>query len=340
MLKSRLLLVLLATALAGAPVRPAVADAVREPDIPAGAGLFEAASPQGRAIEVFSYRAAGHGADDPVVIVLAGGGRNGDDYRDSWARAAECYSLLVLAPVFDEARFPGPISYNLAGMIRDGAEISTLRRVELTPPETWLFGSIEAVFDEAVARTGSRQTRYDLFGHSAGGQIVHRMMMFAPHARVRTGVAANSGWYTTPSPDAPFPYGLGGLPLASGQLETSFQRDLVLLLGELDNETESRGHLRETEEAMAQGAHRLERGRHFHAIARAASARLGVPLRWRLQVVPGVGHAYREMSAAAAVYLYGRPEGGALAESQTGPGAAPGCPEGWRDGTRQVQAAG
>lgn len=311
--KPRLVLFLLAAAvLFIAPVRPVLAAPGEPPgeDIATGASRFEAALPHGRTIEVFTYRAAEHGPDDPIVVVLAGGGRNGDDYRDSWIAAAERYDLLVLAPAFDEGRFPGPINYNLAGMIRDGADLATLSKVELTPPEAWLYGSIEAVFDEAVARTRSRQSRYDLFGHSAGGQVVHRMMMFAPQARVRTALAANSGWYTTLEPDAPFPYGLGGLSLPPGQLEVALGRDLVVFLGELDNENETRGHLRETAETNAQGAHRLARGRHFHAVAEAESVRLGLPLRWRLQVVPGVGHDYRKMSAAAADHLYGEAEVG------------------------------
>ena len=278
------------------------------PGIPVGAGRFHARLPAGQTIEVFTYRAARHGPDDPIVIVLAGGGRNGDDYRDGWIEAAERFGLLVLAPAFDEAQFPGPINYNLAGMIRDDADVATLREVRLTPPDTWLFGGVEALFDDAVARTGSRQTRYDLFGHSAGAQIVHRMVMFAPAARVRTAVAANAGWYTTLERDAPFPYGLGGVPAPANQIERALGRDLVLLLGELDNGSETRGSLRETAEANAQGAHRLARGRHFHRTAEAESARLEIPSRWRLQVVPGVGHAWRDMGVAAAELLYG--EGG------------------------------
>ncbi len=303
--KPRLVLLLLAAvALIGASVRPAVAQ-TGGAEIPVGAGRFEAALPRARTIEVFTWRAAGHGPDDPIVVVLAGGGRNGDDYRDAWTSAAERYDLLVLAPAFDEAQFPGPIAYNLAGMIRADADVVTLGEVELTPPETWLFDDVEAVFDQGVARTGSRQTRYDLFGHSAGGQIIHRMMLFAPRTRVRTALAANAGWYTTPETDVAFPYGLGGVSMQAGQAQAAFGRDLVVFLGELDNAAETRGHLRESPQAMAQGAHRLARGRHFHAAARAESARRGVPLRWRLHVVPGVGHAYREMSAAAADFLYG-----------------------------------
>lgn len=291
---------------AGSP--PTLSAAVRPiSEIAVGASSFEAALPGGETIRVFTYRAENHGPDDPIIILLAGGGRNGADYRDSWIRAAERFRLLILAPSFDEAQFPGPINYNLAGMVREGADVATLRNVVLGRPETWLFSDIEAIFDHAVARTGSRQTHYDLFGHSAGAQIVHRMILLAPETRIRTAVAANSGWYTVPAQNVPFPYGLGGISLPADQLEKAFGRRLVLMLGERDDARETRGHLRASPEANAQGPHRFARGEYFNNLAANEAARLGLHLSWRLEMIPGVGHDYRRMGEAAARQLYGTP---------------------------------
>ena len=302
---ARRLVALAALSLATAILLPGRGGAEASPaTIPAGPSRFEAALPRGQRIAVFAYRAAGPGPAAPIVIVLPGAGRNGDDYRDSWIEAADRHDLLVLAPTFDEAQFPGPIAYNLAGMIRGTADATALREVVPTPAEQWLFAGIEAVFDQAVARTGSGQSRYDLFGHSAGGQIVHRMVMFAPEARIRTAIAANSGWYTTVSADIAFPYGLGGWPMPPGQIETAFARRLVILLGARDDASERRGHLRHTPETDAQGLHRLARGRHFHDGATTESARRRVPLNWRLEIVPGVGHDHQAMGIGAAALLY------------------------------------
>lgn len=286
---------------AGSP-KPAT-DPVSVDGLPVGSGTF-LTDVGGRQIQVFTYRAADHGPDSPIVLVLAGGGRNGDDYRDAWITSAERFGLLVLAPAFDETQFPGPISYNLAGMVEADADAATLREVTLTSSDRWLFRDIEAVFDEAVARTGSRRSTYDIFGHSAGAQIIHRMVLFAPSMRVGVAVAANAGWYTMPIAEAAFPYGLGGLPRAVVR-DDAFQRPLVLLLGELDDANETRGELRTTPETDAQGAHRLARGGRFHELGQAEARRLGVPFHWRLSIVPGVGHDYRRMSEAAAVHLYG-----------------------------------
>ena len=47
-----------------------------------------------------------------------------------------------------------------------------------------------------VEDVGSREAQYDIFGHSAGGQIVHRMAIFHPDSKARRMVAANSAFYT------------------------------------------------------------------------------------------------------------------------------------------------
>ncbi|WP_430430425.1 hypothetical protein [Oceanicaulis sp.] len=287
--------------------------------LPPGSGVMEVETPGvDGPIVVHYHRGSGHSADDPIIVVLPGGGRNGDSYRDSWIDSAEQYDLLVLAPSFDERRFPGPINYNLAGMIADDANLRTLETVTLREaPEEWLFARIEAIFDAAVARSDSAQTQYDLFGHSAGGQIVHRMTLFAPDTRIRRALAANSGWYTIPSSQTAFPYGLDGAPMDEQQLETAFERDLVVFLGELDNASETRGHLRHTPETDSQGLHRLARGQSFMRLAaEQATSKDAEGFAWECAIVIGVGHDYRRMGQAAAEYLYGASENVGICDTQ------------------------
>ena len=49
----------------------------------------------------------------------------------------------------------------------------------------------------------------DLFGHSAGGQFVHRMLSFGFRDRVAVAVSANAGTYAMPDLSTPWPFGLG-----------------------------------------------------------------------------------------------------------------------------------
>jgi hypothetical protein len=56
---------------------------------------------------------------------------------------------------------------------------------------------------------------------------------------------------------------------------------------------------------MRQGPHRFARGHRYMETARKEAARLGVPLMWRLEIVPGVAHSGRDMAPFAARELFG-----------------------------------
>lgn len=158
---------------------------------------------------------------------------------------------------------------------------------------------MENIFDHVNAVNGLSLGGYDIFGHSAGGQFVQRMIALKPASRIRKAIAANAGSYTFLDDTVPYPYGLGSV---NHNLGYSFDRQLVVLLGELDNNAEQ-GRLDQTERAMKQGAHRLERGTNFFRTSRAAAEKQGGEFNWSLQVVPDVGHNYKGMSEAAAKLL-------------------------------------
>lgn len=258
----------------------------------------------GEPVEIHYYMGNAFKPKSRVVIVMPGGGRNGDDYRDAWIDAANKYSLLILAPSFSEANYPGPLNYNLGRMI-ESVDVRTLADMVLRPNSgEWLFGDIDRLFEIAIKRFGSTQTHYDFFGHSAGGQIGHRLTIFNPDNKARTILAANSGWYTTTDTDIAFPFGLKAGPLKEIDLESVYSQNLVVLLGELDNADETRGHLRTGKEVNLQGAHRLSRGQHFFKTEKQKAESLSITFNWRLKVIPGVGHSYHEMSNAAADFLY------------------------------------
>ena len=55
--------------------------------------------------------------------------------------------------------------------------------------------------------------KYQIFGHSAGGQFVHRYVMYKPNARYDKIIASASGWYTETDLNISFPYGFMESPL-------------------------------------------------------------------------------------------------------------------------------
>lgn len=50
------------------------------------------------------------------------------------------------------------------------------------PESEWAFTVVENVFDHVNTVNGLSLDRYDIFGHSAGGQFVQRMVALKPHS--------------------------------------------------------------------------------------------------------------------------------------------------------------
>ncbi|WP_392544405.1 hypothetical protein [Oryzobacter telluris] len=239
-------------------------------------------------IRVFGVTGAGDLTTAAVVVVMHGTERNASDYRDAWVPLVQRRPMIVVVPEFPDDDFPGAAGYNLGGVVdADGDPV---------PRERWTFAAIEPIVAQVRHQVGNTGRTFALFGHSAGAQFVHRYLEFMPQAPVSTTVAANAGWYTMPDESADFPYGLDALPTPSVDLRALFGRDLVVLLGSDDVETEN---LRRDRGANAQGSTRYQRGLSFFARGRAAAEEDALDFRWRLVVVPGVAHDHVAMSAAA-----------------------------------------
>lgn len=245
-----------------------------------------------KTIRVWTYKPQQWTPDKPVLFVMHGMARNAESYLDAWTEIAEQKGLLLVAPQFD-SKFYRVIT-------NDYQEGNLHSYFGWQNPESeWAFTVVENIFDHLSAVNGWSVGSYDIFGHSAGGQFVQRMVMLKPDARIRTAIAANAGTYTFADKTKPYPYGLAGV---QADLARAFKQQLILLLGELDNNAEQ-GQLDQTDRAMQQGAHRFERGSNFYQSASALATQQGVVLNWRLQPVPGVGHDFKAMSEAAASLL-------------------------------------
>jgi poly(3-hydroxybutyrate) depolymerase len=246
-------------------------------------------------VTVWYHVPEGLSEDARIVVVMHGAGRNGDDYRDQWAGLSDEHQFLLVVPEFSRENYPGAELYNLGHMF---AEDGSPRADSL-----WSYSAIEPIFAEVKARTGNRSEQYIIYGHSAGGQFVHRFMMFKPDARVEIAIPANAGWYTMPTVEQGFPYGMGGLGGFQGRtveewVRPALQRPMIVLLGEADTDS-TQSNLRRTPEANEQGPHRFARGHAYFETARREAARLGVPFAWRIQTVPGVAHSNTNMAPAA-----------------------------------------
>ncbi len=283
---------------------PAAAQAPVTIELHPGSGQFTFRDARGNAdrpITVRYHMPEGHGPETPIVFVMHGNSRAGERYFNDWEPHAAAHGFLLLVPVFDTDSYPGNQWYNLGNVFPD-ADSPEASGGARNPESAWTFTAIEHLFDAVRTATGSTRTTFRIFGHSAGSQFVHRLLMTRPDAPVERAVAANAGWYTMPDDGTAWPYGLGGSGFEVAGLAGLLQLPVTVLLGDADTITTS-SNLRRTPEAMLQGPHRFTRGHTFHAAARSAAESLGVPFGWALDTVPGAGHSNALMAPRAAEIL-------------------------------------
>ncbi|OZI31807.1 alpha/beta hydrolase [Bordetella genomosp. 10] len=244
-----------------------------------------------RPFTLHTYRPYGYTPDRPVVIVQHGVLRNGDEYRDFWIPAADKHKLLIVAPTFSNEIWPGVESYNNGRVFTPGGNVR--------PVDGWTYVLPQRVFADLREAEITTTDKAYLFGHSAGGQFVHRLMSSQSHEPYKAVTAGNPGWYTLPTFDHPYPEGLDGVGLTEDHLARLLAYPLTVLAGDQDIAT-SDPNLPSEPAAMRQGPHRYARAHHYFEAGRREAERRGLPFNWRLVSVPGIGHDGKAMSAVCA----------------------------------------
>jgi len=249
---------------------------------------------QNKVIPIHYFVPEGGPKGKDVQIVLHGADRNANDYLAGWAHKARIYNVIVLAPEFSAADF-NTAQFNEGNYIVSG---------QINDADKTTFSLIDRIFDQLILDLEAEATTYNIYGHSAGAQFVHRYLQFYNSTKVDKAVAANAGWYTFPNEAVSFPYGIRNLfQDESGHRSNYYQKNLTVLLGAADTIRDN--NLRVTQQADQQGRHRFERGNNFFEYNSDLSIQNNFPFNWNRFHVEGIGHQHRDMSAAAADILYG-----------------------------------
>ena len=267
--------------------------------LPIGKSEFsfaDARSNPDKPITVWYYKPAKANRDSRVVFVMSGIRRNADEYRANWIHHADKHNFLLIVPEFPRRYYRSDDDYTFGGVTQEDKA-------------KWGFQTIEHLFDEVCQREGLSAAKYSIYGHSAGAQFTHRLMLFmSDTARVDIAVAANSGWYSLPiyASDSlfRFPLSLNSKVVPESTLPRMFANRLFILLGDQDIDVDGK-NLNRSPPAMAQGAHRFARGHYFYRLAKEQAIALGTSFNWELIVVPGVAHSDKEMSETAVKVLFG-----------------------------------
>jgi len=243
-----------------------------------------------RPLVLHAARPRQYDAATPVLFAHHGVRRNGRDYRDYWLDLVDEARVLAIAIEFPEASFPEYLWYHFGNLhTKDGTP---------NPREAWTFGIDVRLFEQLHAQGVTSRQSYGLFGHSAGGQYVHRMLSFGFRDEVAVAVSANAGTYAMPDLATPWPFGLGETDVDTEGLRALLAFPITVMAGTEDVLTTGR-FFPKGPRSMRQGATRYERAQNYVQSGHAAAAALHTSCAWKVIDVPGVGHDGKGMSAAA-----------------------------------------
>jgi len=248
----------------------------------------------GRPVLLHAARPERYSPATPLLFAHHGDLRNGGDYRDYWLPLVDEAKFLVVVPEFAPSAYPGPAWYNLGNRVDENGRTR--------PREEWTYGVPGRVFASLRGQGVTARRCYGLFGHSSGGQFVHRMISLGSRDSVATAATANAGTYAMPDLDVAFPYGLGGTEIDETALRALLAFRLTVFAGTADIDTTSE-HFPGDDAAMRQGPTRHARAHAYIAAARDAARRREMSCAWTIIDVPDVGHDGAKMSAAAAAIL-------------------------------------
>jgi pimeloyl-ACP methyl ester carboxylesterase len=238
--------------------------------------------------------------DARILLVFHGAGRNARDYRDALIAPANSKKFIVVAPEFSITNFPNGDAYNLGNVYIDGDQPSA---TTLNEERKWAFSIIDPLFDNLLLQIDNSSTTYDIFGHSAGAQFAHRLLMFLPQSRVDKVVASAAGWYTFPDTSISFPYGFDNSILSTTSLSNFYTQNLHIQVGANDNDPNA-ANLRRNTQADAQGLHRRSRAENFFNYAQQQTQNTAIPFNWSFSIIPLADHDFRIAATNAATFLY------------------------------------
>jgi hypothetical protein len=256
--------------------------------------VYEDPALPGRPLTLRSARPRHYTPATPVLFVHHGVLRNGGDYRNFWLPLVDEADLFVIVPEFSSEYFPEAPWYNFGNRTDEHGNPK--------PRSEWTYGIDGRAFTTLREQGVTQRTSYGMWGHSAGGQFVHRAVSMGFRENVAVAITANAGTYAMPDLSVAFPYGLGETGVDEVALRALLGFRLIVMAGTLDIDSTSE-HFPRGDAAMRQGDTRYARAHSYIGTARAEAAHLGIPCAWTIVDVPGVDHDGNRMSVAAAPIL-------------------------------------
>lgn len=216
-------------------------------------------------------------AGAPVFVAVHGVSRSAAPYAELFAPIAEQQRTVLVAPLFEQHRFP---DYQRLGRVGRGERADVM---------------LDRVLAEVQQLTGARTGKILLFGYSGGGQFAHRYMMAFPE-RVERLVVGAAGWYTFPDPTLAYPTGIkpaAALPGVTFEPARFLTVPSCVLVGAEDVGRDD--NLNQTPEVNEQqGTTRLERGHRWIEAMKAGAAVRNLKTPYVFDVLPKGRHSFTQ----------------------------------------------
>lgn len=266
-------------------------------DLSIGKGVYQFAESTGvnnKPINIYYYRPQNWKSGDRIFVIFHGQDRKVDFFIEGLKKESESKNLLLICPEFDKEKYPGDRCYNYGNVM-------TNHYKNLMPKTQWTYNAANRIIDDVIKRTKADKSKIIFFGHSAGGQFMHRYLFFADKIKADRVIAASSGVYCMPYENIRFPYGLKNIPITNNELKRAYETDVIIMVGEEDI---LRGkYFPKSAEADEQGLTRLERGKNFFAKSKLKAEELNAKFNWQFVAVPNVRHSGIKMARQALKYI-------------------------------------
>lgn len=212
----------------------------------------------------------------PPLVVLHGISRNAADLARLFAPEAARSGRALIVPYFKASAWP-----------------VFQRPCKAARPDQALL----ALLDKIAADIPEMAGPVEIFGHSGGAQLAHRVGMLYPHRFAGLHLAA-AGWYCLPNDEMPYPYGLATPGDTAQQVwvrrMTAGLRDYLRLPMHVyvGSEDVTRDPALRMSRMLdkGQGRNRVERAQRFVGAVNAAAAAAGLASPARLIELPGCDH--------------------------------------------------
>lgn len=251
-------------------------------------------------IEVFYHVPEISTENSPILIVLAGAGRNAEDLRNEFVEHSNLKGFIVVVPEFLDQFFSGSDGYNLNNMFADGDNPSSATQ---NPKTEWTSSGIDPIFTYFKSLISNQSESFDVLGFSAGSQLVQRFLIFDSEANFNRIVLASAGWYNMPNDTVNFPYGLNLSGVETINKAAFFSKETYIIVGQNDTDPNS-FNLRHTAEADLQGNTRFERAQYFYEQCRKLALAGNFQFNWQYKSIYGAGHESAPINSYTAGLLY------------------------------------